>query len=42
LGSTVTGAAGAARLLMFVSAVAMLEAERGAPGSTVETFADVL
>ena len=42
IGKTVAGAAGAALLLMFIAAVAMLDAERGVPGSPILSFEDAL
>jgi voltage-gated potassium channel len=42
IGRTLAGAAGAALLLMFVAAVAMLDAERGTPESPIQTFGDAL
>jgi voltage-gated potassium channel len=42
IGKTLAGAAGAALLLMFIAAVAMLDAERGNPDSTIHSFGDAL
>jgi voltage-gated potassium channel len=42
IGRTLAGAAGATLLLMFIAAVAMLDAERGAPDGKVQTFGDAL
>jgi voltage-gated potassium channel len=42
IGKTLAGAAGAALLLMFIAAVAMLDAERGNPESPIQTFGDAV
>ena len=42
IGKTLAGAAGAALLLMFIAAVAMLDSERGNPESPIQTFGDAL
>lgn len=42
IGETLASAAGAAGLLMFVAAVAMLDAERGSPEAPIQTFMDSL
>lgn len=42
IGRTLAGAAGATFLLMVIAAVAMLDAERGQPGATIESFRDAL
>ena len=42
IGKTLAGAAGAALLLMFIAAVAMLDSERGNPEATIQTFGDAL
>lgn len=42
IGGTLAGAAGATLMLMLVAAVAMLDAERGKPGSTIEDYGDAL
>lgn len=42
IGKTLAGAAGAALLLMFIAAVAMLDAERGTPESPIHTFGDAI
>jgi voltage-gated potassium channel len=42
IGRTLAGAAGATLLLMFIAAVAMLDAERGAPDGKILTFGDAV
>ncbi|HYO18442.1 MAG TPA: potassium channel family protein [Dermatophilaceae bacterium] len=42
IGKTLAGAAGAALLLMFIAAVAMLDAERSTPESPIQTFGDAI
>lgn len=42
IGRTLAGAAGATLLLMLIAAIAILDAERGQPGSNIETFGDAL
>lgn len=42
IGRTLAGAAIATLLLMFIAAVAMLDAERGQPGAVIDTFGDAL
>ena len=42
IGQTLGGALGATVLLMVVASVAMLDAERGHPGSTIQTYGDAL
>lgn len=42
IGRTLAGAAGAALLLMFIAAVAMLDTERGYVDSPIQTFGDAL
>lgn len=42
VGKTVTGAAASALLLMFIAAVAMLDAERGTPESPIQSFGDAV
>ncbi|MFB2585682.1 potassium channel family protein [Herbiconiux liukaitaii] len=41
-GRVVIYVAGASALLVFVASLAVLDAERGAPGSSIETFGDAL
>ena len=42
IGETLGGALGATVLLMVVASVAVLDAERGHPGSTIQTYGDAL
>ncbi len=42
IGQTLGGALGATVLLMVVASVAVLDAERGHPGSTIQTYGDAL